>query len=86
MLGMAIGALTGGKLMTIGRRISIIICDVIGIIGASITLYFNYPAMIAGRFVLGISAGLISSIIPRYIEDTVPNSYHYLMGTIFYIA
>ena len=86
VLGMTIGAISGGKLMTVGRRVALIICDIIGIIGASITMDFQYPVILCGRFILGLSAGLISSIVPRYIEDTVPNHYHYLMATIFYIS
>ena len=70
---MTIGAISGGKLMTIGRRLALIICDIIGIIGVSITMDFHYPMLLCGRFIFGLSSGLMSSIIPRYIEDTVPN-------------
>jgi len=67
ILGIAIGALGGGKLMFIGRRKSLFICIVIGIIGNSITMIFYYPTIIIGRFLFGVSTGLFSAIIPRYV-------------------
>jgi len=85
MLGMAVGAISGGKMMAIGRRISVMLIDIVGLFGISITMYFNYYAILTGRFFFGVSIGLISAIVPRYIEDTVPYKYHYLMSTTFYI-
>jgi len=86
VLGLTIGAVLGGQLMKMGRRISLLLCDVIGLVGLGITMYFNFAAIIVGRFIFGLAAGLVSSIVPRYIEDTVPNKYHYLMATLFYAA
>ena len=86
MLGTTIGALSGGKLMTIGRRIPLLFCDIIGLFGIGLTMYFDFPALIIGRFIFGLSSGFFASIVPRYIEDMVPNKYHYLMATLFYIA
>jgi MFS family permease len=33
----------------------------------------NYILMLGGRFFFGISVGLISSICPRFLEETIPN-------------
>ena len=53
--------------MVIGRRKALYVSIILGIIGNSITMILNYPCIIIGRFVFGISTGLFSSIVPRYI-------------------
>jgi len=67
ILGIATGALGGGKLMIIGRRKALYVSILLGIIGNSITMILNYPCIILGRFIFGISTGLFSAIVPRYI-------------------
>jgi len=54
VLGTTIGAVSGGKLMTIGRRIPLLFCNIIGLFGIGLTMYFNYPAFIIGRFIFGL--------------------------------
>ena len=58
--------------MVIGRRKSLFICIVVGIIGNSVTMIFKYPFLIIGRFLFGISTGLFSAIVPRYVKETIP--------------
>jgi MFS family permease len=70
---MTLGAVNGGLLMRIGRRKALFICCILGIIGVSTTLIWNYKAIIVGRFIFGFSVGLISSVCPKYIEEVVPN-------------
>ena len=73
MLGMTIGAVSGGVMMKIGRRRSMFICLVIGLAGNFFTIAIhNFPMIIIGRFLFGISSGLYSSIVPRMFAETIP--------------
>ena len=72
VLGMTIGAVCGGKLMTIGRRRAILIACPIGMVGLSLTLYRNFFTFMIGRFIFGFSVGLFSTICPRFIEEIIP--------------
>ena len=72
ILGNSIGALLGGILMKIGRRNALFVCLVIGILANSICIILDYYTILAGWFLFGLSTGLMSSIVPRYIEETVP--------------
>ena len=59
--------------MQIGRRRSMFICLVIGIIGNFCTISIhNFIMIVFGRFLFGFSVGLYSSIVPRMIEETIP--------------
>ena len=69
---MAIGSVIGGVMMSIGRRLSMIISILISIGAVSITLYKNFYAFITGRFIYGLTAGMMSAIVARYVEETVP--------------
>lgn len=74
VLGMTIGAVCGGLLMRIGRRRAVIIVNIIGVIGVAITITpLDYTRVLIGRLLLGLSVGLISSICPKMIEETLPN-------------
>lgn len=73
MLGMTLGAVTGGVMMKIGRRKSMFICLTIGLIGNFCTIdIHSFVLIIVGRFLFGISAGLYSSIVPKMIAETIP--------------
>lgn len=69
---MSIGALVGGKMMYIGRRKSLFISIYISMVGISITMYLNFAVIMVGRFLFGLSSGMMSAIIARYVEETVP--------------
>ena len=71
---MTIGAVSGGMLMKIGRRKAVIISCSIGLLGSSISILpLNLYSILIGRFIFGISSGLLSSITPRFLEETIPN-------------
>ena len=74
MLGMTIGALIGGILMKIGRRRSMFICLAIGIAGNLISIKIdNFYMLTGGRFLYGLSSGLYTPIIPKFLEETLPS-------------
>ena len=69
---MTIGALSGGKIMYIGRRRTLFLGITIGITGVCITMVWNLYTIMIGRFLFGYSSGLMSVVLPRFIEETVP--------------
>ena len=67
-----IGAGLAGKLVQRGRRKILLLSAYIGILGAGITIWENYAAIIVGRLLYGFSVGLIAIAMPRTMEETVP--------------
>jgi MFS family permease len=55
-----------------GRRLCLIVSSMMGIISVSLPLYLNIWTVLIGRVFLGISVGLYSTIVPRFIEETAP--------------
>ena len=66
VLGMTLGAVSGGQLMKIGRRKAVIIACSFGIIGNVITNFLSFYNLIIGRLLFGFSVGLFSSMVPRF--------------------
>lgn len=57
-LGMTLGAVSGGLIMKIGRRNTLILSCILGIIGCGVTYVENFNVILAGRFIYGFSAGI----------------------------
>ena len=72
IFGMTIGASTAGKLISIGRRSTLLVCCLLGSIGIGITLIPNFYAMIIGRTIWGLANGIQTVATPRYIEEYIP--------------
>ena len=72
ILGLALGATSGGKIIGIGRRRTLFLCCAVGMIGVGITLIENFWLMIVGRTLLGLACGLQTVVTPRYIEEYIP--------------
>lgn len=73
ILGLTIGALGGGLLMRKGRRLSMIICLCVGIIGNLISgNIYNFKMLLAGRLIYGIVCGAYSCIVPKYFYESMP--------------
>jgi len=66
VLGMTLGAVSGGQLMKIGRRKAVIIACSFGIIGNVVTNFLSFYNLIIGRLLFGFSVGLFSSMVPRF--------------------
>jgi MFS family permease len=73
VLGLTLGAVSGGKIVTIGRRKSYIMACAVGLFGVVLTLFESIAAILIGRLIFGLSCGLLSINIPRYIEETIPS-------------
>ena len=84
VLGMTFGALGGGRIMSIGRRKAAIISCGLGIMGTGITILpLSYERILLGRPLFGVSVGLLSSIAPKMLEETIPNHLFDKLGAIF---
>ena len=81
--GMAIGAVTAGYLLSLGRKNSFLISSLFCIVGCSITLVENITAILIGRVIWGYGVGVLSVNISRFIEETVPAFLLSLFGPIF---
>jgi MFS family permease len=71
-LGAAIGSLTSGPLMKIGKKNCIHLSNAIVIVGASLTLVKNTPTVAVGRFLYGLAAGAFSVFVPSFINEITP--------------
>ena len=72
IFGMMIGSLSGGILMKIGRRRSLMLACLLGIVGVLMTWYMSFYMLLSGRILFGISTGLFSCIGPKFVEETIP--------------
>ncbi|CDW74001.1 sugar transporter family protein [Stylonychia lemnae] len=82
VLGMTIGAISGGKIMQGGRKWAFQFSSIIGVIGSGISLIENIPAILIGRTLFGFACGVQSVCIPRFIEETVPQHQYQVYSTI----
>jgi len=71
-LGAAIGSLTSGPLMKIGKKNCIHLCNAVVILGATLTLVKNLPTVAVGRFLYGLAAGAFSVFVPSFINEITP--------------
>ena len=71
--GAFIGALAYSSMITKhGAWKSMCIADVIGIIGALVTIIPFTPLFAVGRFISGFATGLFTCLIPRYVFEISP--------------
>ena len=69
---LALGALVGGKMLNNGRRTAMIVMNAVGIVGSILSVYPNYYALIVGRGLYCLSAGVLIAAVPRILEETIP--------------
>lgn len=71
-LGAAIGSLTCGPLMAIGKKNCIHIANGVVILGATLTLIKIPVVIVVGRFLYGFAAGAFSVFVPSFINEITP--------------
>lgn len=72
ILGIMVGCLFGGKLITIGRRKVLLIMNAVVVVGILVTLIFNVWIIALGRLICGYAAGVMSIIAAKALNETVP--------------
>ena len=75
VLGVSIGAIIGGKIITYGRRKAVLIFDLLGIIGSGLSVIPNLDVILVGRLIYGFSAGVLVTACPKIVEETVPSTH-----------
>ena len=77
-----IGALFGGKAIKIGRRKAAIYWQLLAILGAGITMIGTIPTLCLGRFLCGITAGILNNVMGKSLDETVPVEIFGQFGTL----
>ena len=88
-LGALVGGLLSGPLAAaVGRRLSMILIDVLTVVGCVLTGADSHPNLtlfLFGRFICGITAGLNWTIVTLYIRETSPANMSGRTGSFFKI-
>lgn len=64
----------------LGRRMSMIYCDLIALIGVMFTMLGPYVLVIIGRLIVGFTVGINCTAVTMYINEVSPASLTGLMG------
>jgi len=80
VLGLAIGSLTAGNVITGGRRKAAIQAEIIAIIAVICTQFMTLPSICLGRFLLGYAAGVLNIVMGKSLDETVPQKYSTMFG------
>ena len=83
ILGTTIGAISGGKILKIGRKNTFILASVLGFVGTSMSLVESLTWILTGRLIYGVGCGVLSIVGPRFIEETVPDRLVSLYSPLF---
>src|SRR5947209_4665598 len=78
ILGAVLGSLIGGKIIHIGRRKSMILCNGVAFVGSLVCSIKSLTLISLGRLIFGFACGVYSILVPLMIDETVPS---YLMGS-----
>lgn len=70
--GVAGGALFSGSIAQIGRYKSLMLGNLVLIIGTLITCIDDFGALCVGRLIYGLGAGSFSIFCPLYVNETSP--------------
>jgi MFS family permease len=76
VFGIAVGAFIGGKIISGGRRKSVMFANCLGILGSCLSVVAELYTLSFGRFLFGIAAGINVVACPKILEESVP---HHLM-------
>lgn len=80
VLGLAIGSLTAGNVITGGRRKAAIQAELIAIVACLCTEVMSLPTICFGRFLQGYAAGVLNIVMGKSLDETVPSKYATMFG------
>lgn len=72
-IGLAVGSLFGGNMIRTGRHRALVLGNFAAIIGSLMSIIANFQVICLGRFIVGLSAGMIMAASPKVIEETIPS-------------
>ena len=73
--GSMLGSLFAGKIAEIGRWRTLMLFNGVLAIGCAITLIKDMLALIIGRLLYGVSAGVFSVLVPLFVNETAPSQW-----------
>ena len=83
-IGASIGVILIPKLLQyFSRKNSLILCDIIGIIGSAVAIFANIYSFVIHRFIIGLITGANSLLVPLYIREISPIIIYSRMGYIY---
>ena len=87
MVGMIIGSLIAGNIISKGRRRAAILLNTITILASILTMFKSIPLICIGRFFMGITSVIFGIIFGKCISETLPTDFqaHYGMLTNLFI-
>ena len=73
IIGISAGSLFGGDFVKYtGPRKTIIIFNLLGLIGSILSLSLNLKVMCLGRFMFGTGGGVLLCATSKILEETIP--------------
>ena len=72
ILGMAIGMMSGGLIIPWGRRKTIILFNIFGLMSLALMQILNLWPILLGKLFFGFCAGVINMASPKMLDETVP--------------
>ncbi|CAI2367973.1 unnamed protein product [Moneuplotes crassus] len=69
-LGAVFGSLTGGCLVSYGRRKAIIWINVVLCFGTALSMIFNFFTILIGRIIVGFCVGVLTVVCPMFLSET----------------
>jgi MFS family permease len=80
LVGLLIGCLFAGKLISYGRHRAIYYMNGLVLIGTSISLIRTIPTLLIGRFINGFSSGVLTTAMTKCIVETLPSQIAGMFG------
>jgi len=71
-IGVTVGAVVSGRLVRTSIRKTFIGLNMLGIIGCLVSCINTYSTVILGRFVYGCVGGVMISLTPKMLQQTIP--------------
>jgi MFS family permease len=81
LIGIMVGAIAGGPIITYGRRRGVFLISALMLIGVVLTLILTLPTMIIGRFITGFAGGVYQICGIKAVQETVPGNLIGIYGT-----
>ena len=72
MIGVTVGAISGGELISSGRRRTLLIANFLAVISSVLCVFLNFWSICIGKFLFGICAGIFQVAAPKIINEVVP--------------
>ncbi|XP_018907720.1 glucose transporter type 1 isoform X2 [Bemisia tabaci] len=90
-IGGMIGGFSGGLIANkFGRKGGLLLNSFVGIAGASLMgfakFFHSYEMIFIGRFIIGVTCGLNTSLVPMYISEIAPLNLRGGLGTVNQLA